>query len=171
MWNTSDLKEFLKTNYLNGETNTWLLGIKNNVFIVKPNINLSYIVGDAGYPLEPYLITPFRSAEDGTAESRFNYIHAQARNVVERAIGVLKNRFRCILGARQLHYKPKMAGKITSVCAALHNICIHYKIESTVEPDESTEIPSNEAMSNLNENNEDATALNIRRRIMQSLNI
>ncbi|XP_013110337.1 putative nuclease HARBI1 isoform X2 [Stomoxys calcitrans] len=152
VWNTSDLKEFLKTNYLNGETNTWLLG-------------------DAGYPLEPYLITPFRSAEDGTAESRFNYIHSQARNVVERTIGVLKNRFRCILGARQLHYKPKMAGKITSVCAALHNICIHYKIESAVEPNESTEIPSNEAMSNLNETSEDATALNIRRRIMQSLDI
>lgn len=42
------------------------------------------------YPLEPYLITPFRSAGEGTPESKFNYIHAQTRNVVERKIGVLK---------------------------------------------------------------------------------
>lgn len=75
------------------------------------------------------MITPFRSTQEGSPESKFNHIHAKTRNVVERTIGVLKNRFRCLLGARQLHYTPEMAGKITAVCAALHNICIHYNID------------------------------------------
>ncbi|XP_065366314.1 putative nuclease HARBI1 [Calliphora vicina] len=103
VWNTSYLKQFLRDQYDNGERNTSLLG-------------------DAGYPLEQFLITPFRSTVEGSSESRFNYIHARTRNIVERTIGVLKNRFRCILGARQLHYTPDTAAKITSVCAALQNI-------------------------------------------------
>lgn len=116
--------------------------------------------------MEPYLITLLRSAGEGTPESRFNYVHAQTRNVVERTIGVLKNRFRCILGARQLHYSPKMAGKITSVCAALHNICIYYKVESPEASDEAEPLDMWSP-----ETNEDLTASNIRIRIMQAMNI
>lgn len=108
-------------------------------------------------------MTPFRSTVANTPESRFNYIHAQTRNAVERTIGVLKERFRCILGERQLHYSPKTAGKITSVCAALHNICIHYKIEAP-------QISINETIEPLGlETDEDSTAANIRIKIMEAM--
>lgn len=132
------------------------------------NINCHFLcsfVGDAGYPLEQFLITPFRSAGEGSLESRFNYIHARTRNIVERTIGVLKNRFRCILGARQLHYTPDMAAKITSVCASLHNICIHYKMDNP-EIDELNEFPPTNSVVD-----DDLSALYIRTLIMQSLNI
>lgn len=93
---------------------------KNN----KTNIK---ILGDAGFPSEPWLITPHRSPEEGSAESRFNENHSRGRNIIERTIGLLKNRFRCLLGARQLHYAPEKASRIVNVCCALHNICIEYK--------------------------------------------
>lgn len=71
-------------------------------------------------------MTPYRSATEGSSESLFNTKHAKARNIVERTVGALKNRFRCLLGARQLHYKPTKATQIANVCAALHNICITF---------------------------------------------
>lgn len=78
-------------------------------------------------------MTPYRSAVGGSAEAVYNTKHAKARNIVERAIGVLKSRFRCLLGARQLHYKPSKATKIVNVCAALNNICIEYGANFVIE--------------------------------------
>ena len=88
-------------------------------------------------------MTPYRSTVEGSAEATFNTKHAKARNIVERTIGVLKNRFRCLLGARQLHYKPSKAIKMVNVCAALHNICIEFGVDITSEDTSNAE--NNEA--------------------------
>lgn len=73
-------------------------------------------------------MTPHRVPEDGSSELRFNEVHSKCRNIIERTNGVLKNRWRCLLGARELHYCPVKVAKITNVCCALHNICLHYKV-------------------------------------------
>lgn len=86
----------------------------------------NFLIGGGGYPLEPYLMTPYRSAADRSPEATFNTKHAKVRNIIERTIGVVKTRFRCLLGARQLHYSPKNATKIVNVCVALHNVCVEY---------------------------------------------
>lgn len=88
-------------------------------------------LGDAGYKLKPYLMTPYRKPTDA-AERCYNKKHTSARNVVERCFGVLKNRFRCIIGSRGLHYDPTKTTKIINACCALHNMCLHYKCP---EPD------------------------------------
>ncbi|XP_017467848.1 PREDICTED: putative nuclease HARBI1 [Rhagoletis zephyria] len=88
IWGLSKLRFYMERRYREGERNTWLLG-------------------DAGYPLEPWLMTPYRSVSEGTQHSNYNMRHSRTRNIVERTIGVLKNRFRCLLGARKLHYLPK----------------------------------------------------------------
>ncbi|XP_050339117.1 putative nuclease HARBI1 [Bactrocera neohumeralis] len=131
IWNVSNARYFHEKKYLDGERNSWLLG-------------------DAGYALEPWLMTPFRTPPSGSPEEKYNKIHAKARNIVERTIGVFKNRFRCLLGARELHYEPWKAPQIVNVAAVLHNVCIHYRVndeslENNSEPNIFTE--SNEILS------------------------
>ncbi|XP_067634817.1 putative nuclease HARBI1 [Eurosta solidaginis] len=112
IWNIISAKQVLRERYDSGVCNAWLLG-------------------DAGYPLEPYLMTPYRSTSEGSAEAIYNSKHAKTRNIIERTIEVLINRFRCLLGARQLHYKQEKAIQIANVCAALHNLCIDYNVEAS----------------------------------------
>ncbi|KAH7973692.1 hypothetical protein HPB49_004014 [Dermacentor silvarum] len=59
-----------------------------------------------------------------TPEGRYNLAHASMRNVVERGIGVLKARFRCLQRQRTLRYQPKEAATIVAACATLRNIAL-----------------------------------------------
>lgn len=62
---------------------------------------------------------------DLTQEERnFNRILRTIRQIVEQNIGILKMRFRCILGERKLRYNPSKASKIIITCATLHNFLI-----------------------------------------------
>jgi DDE superfamily endonuclease len=79
-------------------------------------------------------MTPFRSPAIGSSEEIFNNKHMTLRNVIERCNGVLKMRFRCLLGERKLRYKPEKVAKIINVCCALHNMCIHNRLPNP-EPD------------------------------------
>lgn len=74
IWSQSNIKEYLTQQFNMGEQ-MWL-------------------IGDSGYPLQPFLMTPVSNAGEGTPEQRYNTRHAAARNCIERAIGVLKMRFR-----------------------------------------------------------------------------
>lgn len=68
---------------------------------------------------------------DGLNESQRNFNrHLLAlRQSVERCIGVLKGRFRCILGERQLRYCPTKVGHIIYSCAMLHNFLIAHRYD------------------------------------------
>ncbi|KAH7975254.1 hypothetical protein HPB49_025344 [Dermacentor silvarum] len=59
-----------------------------------------------------------------TAEGRYNTAHASMRSVVERCIGLLKSRFRCLQRHRALHYEPDRAANIVAACAVLRNLCL-----------------------------------------------
>ncbi|XP_058981748.1 putative nuclease HARBI1 [Musca domestica] len=107
VWDQSDAHDHFKNNFIRGKRNTWLLG-------------------DSGYKLQPYMMTPYRNPSNAT-ERNYNKKHSKTRNVVERCFGVLKNRFRCIIVSRGLHYSPAKATQIINTYCALHNICIFYK--------------------------------------------
>lgn len=112
IWSISKTKSYFSRCYDNGERGNWLLG-------------------DAGYALQPFLLTPYRDPQAATRQHKFNERHASARNVVERTIGVLKSRFRCL--SHILSYQPLKAIRIINVCCALHNICRHYNVQNMEE--------------------------------------
>lgn len=92
----------------------------------------SFLLGDAGYGLSHFILTPYRGVryhlqEQGPQDSRpkcfkelFNLRHAQMRNCIERCFGVLKKRF-------QLLEKPidmddsNLLWSVLYVSFALHN--------------------------------------------------
>ncbi|CAC5418943.1 unnamed protein product [Mytilus coruscus] len=81
-----------------------------------------FIIGDAAYPLMPWLIKPFR--DDGTlsAEKRyFHYMLSRARMVVENAFGRLKGRWRCLMKRNDL--STLFVPDVAECCCTLHNIC------------------------------------------------
>lgn len=49
-----------------------------------------WLLGDSGYPLRPWLMTPFLTPQAGQQE-KYNASHIKTRNCVERAFGVLGN--------------------------------------------------------------------------------
>eukprot|EP00983_Pelagomonas_calceolata_P056435 1144585-Pelagomonas_calceolata.AAC.1 len=57
------------------------------------------LLGDSAYPSKQYLLPAFRDSQAARSSlrKRFNDKHTTTRNVVERAFGVLKKRWRCLL--------------------------------------------------------------------------
>jgi hypothetical protein len=102
-----------------------------------------FFPGDSGYPLEPWLMTPFINPAT-PAEQRYNLSHSRTRNTVERLFGVMKNRFRCLgAGGPILQYTPSKVCKIITVAAVLQNICVMYKVPPPDgnEPDDDNMAP------------------------------
>ncbi|KAK9745526.1 DDE superfamily endonuclease [Popillia japonica] len=119
IWRNSQMNDYLRTLYQANER-CWL-------------------VGNSAYPLLPYLMTPYRNPIND-AEERYNQAHISARNVVERCIGLLKMRFRCLLKERTARYAPHFVCKLVKVCAALHNMCIDASIDEELPHVENEEL-------------------------------
>ncbi|KAG5860737.1 hypothetical protein JTB14_025284 [Gonioctena quinquepunctata] len=109
IWRQSQIEFHLHNDYQNGQRNTWLLG-------------------DSGCPQEPWLMTPVYGALPHTSEKLYNYSHTLGRNCIERVDGVLKGRFRCLLGERKPPYGPQKVGIIVSACCILHNDCVKWRV-------------------------------------------
>lgn len=87
-----------------------------------------FCIGDAGYPLEPWLMTPLPHYPEGTRQFQYTEELCKARNVVERCFGILKMMWRCLSYQRVLMYEPSFAGRIVNACTVLHNMRIHYRL-------------------------------------------
>ncbi|XP_040068045.1 putative nuclease HARBI1 [Ixodes scapularis] len=100
------------------------------------NMPDGWLLGDAGYPLHPWLMTPFRKPRK-KEEENYNECLTKTRQVIERTFGILKSRFRCLdRSGGVLQYTPSVCCRITVASAVLHNYCIRHHV-SLAEPRES----------------------------------
>lgn len=118
---------------------------------VGPNWNY-VLLGDTGYPLLPWLLTPYESTNTWE-QLIFNICHQKLRSLVKRVIGLFKARFRCCLKERKLRYGPLMSGYIIYSCAVLHNFLLdnNYPVDD-LEPIFEDDLPQHGQIS-LNEFN------------------
>jgi hypothetical protein len=80
-----------------------------------------------------HMLTPFtkpKNADLHPTERRFNYLHSLTRGAVERALGLLKARFRWMLRGVQFRNAETYVLWFV-VCCILHNMCI----DAGVDPD------------------------------------
>ncbi|CAI6356321.1 unnamed protein product [Macrosiphum euphorbiae] len=78
--------------------------------------------GDAAYPLEENIITPFKDYGNLTNnEKLFNKNHAKKRVIIENTFGLLKGRFRQLL---KLDFSlAEKDSNFILACCVLHNLC------------------------------------------------
>ncbi|XP_071629528.1 putative nuclease HARBI1, partial [Temnothorax longispinosus] len=110
IWNNSNARQLAEQIYARYGRNTFCL------------------LGDSGYPLRPWLLTPIANAQPMTPEGRYNERQMSCRSLIKRCNGLLKMRFRCCLKHRVLHYSPVIASKIINTCVVLHNMCIAHNV-------------------------------------------
>ncbi|XP_071579088.1 putative nuclease HARBI1 [Temnothorax nylanderi] len=98
------------------------------------------LVGDAGCPALPFLLTPIGNPRTDE-EMSYNTIHGRTRRIVERTFGIWKRRFPCL--SKGLGTKLLTSTSIVVACAVLHNLSLilNDKLE---EDDEEVENLNNE---------------------------
>ncbi|KVI11978.1 hypothetical protein Ccrd_009595 [Cynara cardunculus var. scolymus] len=82
-----------------------------------------YIVGDSGFPLLPWLITPYQGRDLPETKSEFNKRHFATRLVAQRALARLKDVWRMIQGVMWRPDKHRLP-RVILACCILHNIVI-----------------------------------------------
>eukprot|EP01135_Chromosphaera_perkinsii_P002253 Nk52_evm39s221 gene=Nk52_evmTU39s221 len=105
-----------------------------------------HLVGDGGYSLRSFMMTPYPSEKKDEysyiilepEERHYNYVHSVTRMVIEMAFGILKMRWRVL--KYELPFTNHASNvKLIVTCTVLHNICICERDNAYIEAHPFTE--------------------------------
>uniref|UniRef100_A0A1D1Y3L9 Putative nuclease HARBI1 n=1 Tax=Anthurium amnicola TaxID=1678845 RepID=A0A1D1Y3L9_9ARAE len=88
-----------------------------------------YIIGDASFPLLPWLLTPYQGKDLQDSKAEFNKRHLATRLVAQRALARLKEMWKIVQGEMWRPDKHRLP-RIILVCCILHNILIDLEDEA-----------------------------------------
>lgn len=130
---------------------SWILRQSGLWNLLENSPNLGYLLGDAGYPCRPWLITPYTNPST-TSRQRFNNSHKRTRVLIEQCFGRWKRRFGILHS--EIRTSPEKACRIITACAMLHNIAILRKYpEVDAEGDDIIDDINEDIVQNLNNGN------------------
>ncbi|KMQ81545.1 nuclease harbi1-like protein, partial [Lasius niger] len=96
------------------------LHVPNSNYLPGTDVEMKYfLVGDAAFPLKPYLMKPYGGRNISHQCSVFNYRLSRARRVIENAFGILAARWRIF--RRPITASVENVEKIVECAICLHN--------------------------------------------------
>ena len=96
IWHINFFKFYRFTNVVckwPGSTHDAFMLSHSNIPVLMQRLGEGWLLGDSGYPLKKWLMTPLQNPSTAK-DMRYNAAHIKTRNIIERAFGVLKSRFR-----------------------------------------------------------------------------
>ncbi|XP_054259674.1 putative nuclease HARBI1 [Macrosteles quadrilineatus] len=94
------------------------------------------LLGDSGYPLLDWLMTPTGVNLEDPAVVRYNRKHKSTRRIVENSLGKLKEKFPCL---NHLRVQPVFACEIFKCCVAIYNYARRAGLIEVVENENEVE--------------------------------
>lgn len=94
---------------------------------MKENIEDALILGDEGYGIAPWLMTPYRNPQT-PEELSYNKCFTKERVIIERCFGQVKQRFPIL--QYKIRTSLEKAPKIIVCCFILHNVAKYLKDDS-----------------------------------------
>lgn len=84
----------------------------------------THLLGDSAYAIHTNLLTPYGDNGHLTPRQKnYNFCLSSARVAIERAFGLLKGRWRCLLDKLAMH-RVDLVPNVVLACCILHNICL-----------------------------------------------
>ncbi|XBI43854.1 hypothetical protein VPH35_108572 [Triticum aestivum] len=113
------------------EKGAWLNGSNLKVALDGPEVG-EYIIGDAGYPLLPWLLTPYQEEDLSDSKAEFNRRHSAATTCALKALARLKDTWKCLQGEAWWPANVKTRSRMIYACCRLHNIVIEMEDDAAM---------------------------------------
>nr|XP_045086216.1 disease resistance protein RGA2-like [Aegilops tauschii subsp. strangulata] len=110
------------------EKGAWLNGSKLKVALDEPEVG-EYIIGDAGYPLLPWLLTPYHEEDHSDYKAEFNRRHSAATTCAMKAVARLKDTWKYLQGKMP---SPVNIRETIYACCMLHSIVIEMEDDTAM---------------------------------------